>query len=164
MDGALFGGTVRGTADISVAKEDPTLHAPASRWSGIDFPQLTDLYFKYETARGELSGTYELPGFGDDARTMRGAGKIRVANGDVFAIPVFGPLSGLISAIIPGAGYSVAKQATASFTIKDGVIHTDDFKVSGKLFGMLGARRHPISREQTGLRRADQRRAARACC
>ena len=41
-------------------------------------------------------------------------------------------------AIFPGAGYSVAQEANASFTIKDGVIHTDDFKVSGKLFGMLG--------------------------
>ena len=69
---------------------------------------------------------------------MHGAGKISVANGDVFAIPVFGPLSGLIASIIPGAGYSVAKQANASFTIKEGVIQTDDFKVSGKFFGMLG--------------------------
>ena len=44
----------------------------------------------------------------------------------------------MLGRIIPGAGYSVAQKATASFTIKDGVIHTDDFKVSGKLFGMIG--------------------------
>jgi hypothetical protein len=44
----------------------------------------------------------------------------------------------LISAVIPGAGYSLARQAKATFSIKDGVIHTDDFKVSGKLFGMVG--------------------------
>jgi hypothetical protein len=44
----------------------------------------------------------------------------------------------LISAIIPGAGYSLARQAKSTFTIKNGVIHTDDFKVSGKLFGMVG--------------------------
>ena len=47
-------------------------------------------------------------------------------------------VSGLISAVIPGAGYSLARQAKMSFTIRDGVIHTDDFKVSGKLFGMVG--------------------------
>jgi hypothetical protein len=61
-----------------------------------------------------------------------------VANGNVFAIPVLGPLSGIVAAIVPGAGYSVAKQATASFTIKDGIITTKDFKVSGKMFGMIG--------------------------
>jgi hypothetical protein len=120
-----------------VAKDDS--HYTASiAVEGVDFPRLTDLYFKYQTARGELSGTYDFRGIGDDARTINGEGKIRIANGDVFAIPVFGPLSGFVAAIIPGAGYSVAKQASASFTIKSGVIHTEDFKVSGKLFGMLG--------------------------
>jgi hypothetical protein len=137
VQGVLFDGLTRGKADISLAKQDPRYTA-AIAVEGVDFPRLTDLYFKYETARGELSGTYDWQGLGDDARNMRGAGKIKVSNGDVFAIPVFGPLSGLVSAILPGAGYSVAKQATASFTIKEGVIQTKDFKVSGKLFGMVG--------------------------
>ena len=61
-----------------------------------------------------------------------------MTDGDIFAIPVFGPLSGMLSAIIPGAGYSVAHKANASFKVEEGVIHTDDFKVSGKLFGMVG--------------------------
>jgi len=40
---------------------------------------------------------------------------------------------------LPGtAGYSIAHEATASFTIKDGIIHTDDFDVAGKLFSMVG--------------------------
>ena len=37
-----------------------------------------------------------------------------------------------------GVGYSVAHEATAPFTIRNGVIHTDRLKVSGKLFAMLG--------------------------
>ena len=69
---------------------------------------------------------------------MRGNGNAKVADGDIFAIPVFGPLSGLLSAIIPGAGYSQAHKASATFTVEEGVIHTGDFKVSGKLFGMVG--------------------------
>ncbi len=137
VEAALFDGTTRGTADISLAKDDRHYTASVAV-DGIDFPRLTDLYFKYETARGRLSGMYDFQGIGGDARTMRGNGKIKVANGNVFAIPVFGPLSGLVSGIFPGAGYSVATQANAGFTIRDGVIHTDDFKVSGKLFGMVG--------------------------
>lgn len=137
IDGAIFGGVVRGTADISLARGDSKYSATLNI-DGVDFPRLTNLYFDYETARGQLSGNYEFRGIGDDARTMRGTGNVKVANGNVFAIPVFGPLSGLISGIVPGAGYSVAKQATAGFSIADGVIHTEDFTVSGKLFGMLG--------------------------
>ena len=135
--GKLFNGDIKGTADISLAKDDPHYQANLVL-DGIDFPRIADLYFKYETARGRLSGTYDWTGLGSDARSMRGNGSARVNDGDIFAIPVFGPLSGLLSAIIPGVGYSVAHKANASFTVKEGVIHTDDFKASGKLFGMVG--------------------------
>ena len=135
--GGLFEGVVVGTADISLEKANPRYSAELSV-NGIDFPRLTDLYFNYETARGELSGNYAFTGLGDEARTMRGTGKIKVANGNIFAIPIFGPLSGLIGAILPGTGYSVAHQADANFTINDGLIHTDNLKISGKLFGMVG--------------------------
>ena len=135
--GTLFEGQVRGGADISLAKGDEHYHASLSA-EGLNFPVLTDLYFKYESARGRLGGAYDWTGVGDDARSMRGSGKVRVTEGNVFAIPIFGPLSGVLGSIFPGAGYSVAHEANASFTIKEGVIHTDDFKVSGKLFGMVG--------------------------
>ncbi len=137
VQGELFSGTVRGTADISLAKNDPHYHATLAV-EGLDFPTLTDLYFKFHTARGRMSGTYEFDGLGDNARAMHGSGKIQVTEGDIFAIPIFGPLSELIGHIIPGTGYSVAHKANADFTIKDGVAHTSDFKVSGDLFGMVG--------------------------
>jgi hypothetical protein len=137
MEGALFDGIVRGEAGISFAPDDKRHNASISV-EGIDFPRLTKLYFDYETARGQLAGTYDFQGIGGESRAMKGTGKIKVSNGDVFVIPVFGPLSSLIAAIIPGAGYSVAKQATATFTVDEGVIKTNDFKVSGKAFGMIG--------------------------
>ena len=137
IDGKLFGGDVKGTADISLARNDNHYHANLTL-EGVDFPRLADLYFKYKTTRGKLNGAYEWTSVGSDARAMQGRGSANVTEGDVFAIPIFGPLSELTSAIIPGAGYSIAKSAKATFTIKDGVIHTDDFTVSGKLFGMVG--------------------------
>ncbi|HVF71304.1 MAG TPA: AsmA-like C-terminal region-containing protein [Chthoniobacterales bacterium] len=137
MTAKLFNGDVRGGADISLAKNDNRYRANLAL-DGVDFPKLADLYFKHNTAHGRLSGTYEWTGLGSEARLMQGNGNARVTEGDIFAIPVFGPLSELLSAIIPGAGYSLARQAKSTFTIKEGVIHTDDFKVSGKLFGMVG--------------------------
>ena len=137
LQGKLLNGEVRGGADISLEKNDQSYRANVAL-EGVDFPKLADLYFKYETAHGRLSGAYEWTGVGNEPRNMEGRGTARVTEGDIFAIPIFGPLSGLISAVIPGAGYSLARQARATFTIKDGVIHTDDFKVSGKLFGMVG--------------------------
>jgi hypothetical protein len=137
LKGALFSGTVRGTADISLAKNDPHYHAKIAI-ADINFPRLTDLYFNYKTAHGALNGKYDFTGPGSDPRLMQGSGKLEVTNGDVFAIPVFGPLSGILNSIIPGAGYSIAHRGSASFTVKNGIIHTDDFDAAGKLFRLLG--------------------------
>jgi len=133
----LLAGTLHGDANISLARNDPRYRASLSVGE-INFPRLTDLYFKYKTAQGLLRGTYEFNGLGSDWRTMRGSGKVEVSNGDVFAIPIFGPLSGILNHIVPGSGYSIAHKANAKFTVENGVIHTEDFEAAGSLFSMLG--------------------------
>ena len=137
LRGALLAGTLHGNADISLARNDPRYRANISV-SEINFPLLTDLYYNYKTALGLLSGTYDFTGLGSDPRSMRGRGKVEVTNGDVFAIPIFGPLSGILNRILPGSGYSIAHKASADFKIDEGTIHTDDFDADGTLFSMLG--------------------------
>jgi hypothetical protein len=137
LRGALLSGTLRGNADISLARNDPHYQANISV-SEINFPLLTDLYYNYKTALGVLNSTYDFTGLGSDPRTMRGHGKVEVTDGDVFAIPIFGPLSGILNRILPGSGYSTARKATATFKVNEGVIHTDDFDADGALFSMLG--------------------------
>jgi len=137
LRGALLSGTLRGNADVSLAKNDPRYRANISVRE-INFPLLTDLYYNYKTALGLLNGTYDFTGLGSDPRTMRGRGKVEVTNGDVFAIPIFGPLSGILNRILPGSGYSIAHEASADFKVDQGIIHTDDFDADGTLFSMLG--------------------------
>jgi hypothetical protein len=135
--GALLAGTLRGQTEISLARNDPRYRASVSV-SDINFPLLTDLYYNNKTAQGMLSSTYDFTGLGTDWRTMRGHGKVEVSNGDVFAIPIFGPLSGILNLIVPGSGYSIAHKASADFKVENGIIHTDDFEAAGSLFSMLG--------------------------
>ena len=137
LRGGLFAGNVGGNADISLAHGDPHYRAKLAV-DGVDFPRLTDLYYNYKTAHGQLGGTYDFTGLGDKSRAMEGSGKMNVANGDVFAIPVFGPLSGILNLVVPGAGYSIARNASADFTVQKGIIHTENFEVAGKLFSMRG--------------------------
>src|SRR5438477_889911 len=137
LNGGIFSGTVGGSADLSLAKNDRRYRATMAV-DHVDFPKLTDLYFKYKTAVGLMNGHYEWKGTGSDARTMNGKGEVEVRNGDVFAIPLFGPLSDILNKIMPGVGYRVARKANMSFTIKDGVIRTSDFHVDGGTFGMVG--------------------------
>ena len=137
LKGALFGGNVTGKADISLARNDRHYTANMAV-EEADFSKLTDLYFKYKTSQGAFSGKFDFGGLGSDKKALHGSGSVQVTNGNVFAIPVFGPLSDLVNKMFTGMGYSVAREATAPFTVKNGVIHTDNLKVSGKLFSMLG--------------------------
>jgi hypothetical protein len=137
LRGTLFSGDLTGSADISLAKNDRRYTAKIAI-EKADFPKLTDLYFKYKTSQGDLSGHFDFTGVGSDTRFLKGEGLVKVADGNVFAIPIFGPLSELVSKMFAGVGYSVAHEASAPFTIKEGVIHTDKLRVSGKLFAMLG--------------------------
>src|SRR5438270_1354086 len=140
LGGDIFSGTLRGNADISLAKNNPHYHAHLAV-TKVDFPHLTNLYFNYyhyRTARGQVSGAYDFDGFGTDARKMHGTGKVGLTNGDVFAIPVLGPISEILNHIVPGIGYSIARDADTKFTIRDGIIHTDNFNVSGQLFSVVG--------------------------
>ena len=133
----LFSGEVTGKTEISLAHSDPHYDAEVSV-GALDFPRLTDLYSHYKTAEGQLNGHYRFKGLGTDTRRMQGSGAIEVTNGNVFALPVFGPLSEILNAVVPGSGYSIAHSATATFTVRDGMIDTDDFEAAGKLFSMLG--------------------------
>lgn len=137
LSGAIFSGSVQGSADISLAKNDQRYRATITV-DQVDFPRLTDLYFKYKTSTGSMNGRYDWAGTGSDARSMSGKGKVEVRNGDVFAIPLFGPLSDILNKLMPGVGYRVARKANMSFTINDGIIRTPDFHVDGGVFGMVG--------------------------
>ena len=137
LKGRLFSGDLAGSADISLAKNNRQYTAKIEV-EKADFPKLTDLYFKYKTSQGDLSGRFDFSGVGSDARFLKGDGLVKVTDGNVFAIPILGPLSELVNTMFSGVGYSVAHEASMPFTIKEGIIHTDKLRVSGKLFAMLG--------------------------
>ncbi|MBA3960832.1 MAG: hypothetical protein H0X40_02890 [Chthoniobacterales bacterium] len=137
LKGGLFSGDLSGSADISLARNDHHYTAKLAV-EKVDFPTVTDLYFKYKTSQGELGGDFDFGGDGGERAALYGTGKVEVRNGNVFAIPVFGPLSELMNKFFSGAGYSVAHEATAPFTIRNGVIHTEKLKVAGTLFAMVG--------------------------
>jgi hypothetical protein len=133
----LYGGTMKGEADVSLIKARPG-HVADLKFTDVDFTSLTKLYFDYDESQGKLNGTYRFTGAGDDARVMRGEGELTVTEGNVFAIPFLGPLSEILNKIVPGMGYNRARRASTKFTLGDGVITTKGFVVEGRGFSMIG--------------------------
>ncbi len=138
LSASVFGGRLRGEADISIVKGKPG-HNVTLQVENMDFASLTKLYFNYDGSRGKMDGRYTFSGRGDDPRVMRGHGEIELHDGNVFAIPFLGPFSGILNSIVPGMGHDVAHRASAAFTISEGVIATDKLVVEGVGFSMIGA-------------------------
>lgn len=132
----LFGGDVALKADVSVAPGDGRFGASV-HLQGVDFKQLTKVYFGYDESSGDLTGDYSFRAVGGDELAMTGKGNLLIT-GNVLAMPVLGPLSLLLSEVIPGFGYQSARQATADFTVEKGIITTKDLLIQGKGFDMIG--------------------------
>src|SRR5581483_10407343 len=82
--------------------------------SDVDFASITKLYFDYTDSQGLLDGSFNFGGKSDDPWQLYGTGMVRVAEGNVFAIPVLGPFSGILNAIVPGMGYNVAHDGSCT--------------------------------------------------
>jgi hypothetical protein len=104
----------------------------------MDFAKLSRLYTGYDDSKGLLNTHFLWRGEGDEGRRVDGSGELSITDGNVFAIPFLGPLSSLMSQVIPGLGYSMAHKATASFTVKNGTFNTQNLKIEGLGFQVLG--------------------------
>lgn len=133
----LYGGEASVKAKVSVAPNDPSFSTDLTL-DHIDFPSLTKLYFGYSKSDGRMSGAYSFDASLRNPSQMRGHGNIRVEDGHVMSIPLFGPLSVVIGTIIPGAGHENARLATADFTIANQLITTKNLDIQGSGFELFG--------------------------
>jgi hypothetical protein len=133
----LYGGTTRLKADIATGQPNARQKMSVNL-SKVNFETLTRLYFDYKDSKGVVSGNYDFSFVPGNARAMSGGGNLIVENGNVFAIPVLGPLSVILDTIIPGAGYQTARKATCDFRVGNGEIRTDNLDVIGQGFSMIG--------------------------
>jgi hypothetical protein len=83
-----------------------------------------------------------LSGNAGDITTLDGQGTASISNGNLFSIPLFGPLSTSIAKARPGQvreGANVAREARATLRIEDGVIRSDDFEALTDSFRVRAA-------------------------
>jgi hypothetical protein len=133
----LFGGAVALKANVSIAPGNGSYGADVTL-NNIDFKSITKLYFDYDTSQGKLSGEYHFKTITGNDYAMQGAGNLLIKDGNVLALPIFGPLSSLMNDLIPGLGNQWARRATADFTVKEGVINTKNLSIQSAGFSMIG--------------------------
>lgn len=126
----LYKGPVRGKFDVRYGGE--SVVKGELDWTRLSLPEISrDCGFE-KTAKGLVTGRIDLEQRGKGTAGLNGEGLIALENGELFSVPIFGPLSPVLSAVLANkkAGFQEAKEAFCTFRVKDGVLRTTDFLTS----------------------------------
>lgn len=99
------------------------------QWTRLSLPEIARIYQFEQEAGGLLTGRAEFAGTSGTIRDLTGHGTLALEDGELFAVPIFGPLSPLISGVLSNrnAGFETARDAFCTYTIKNGTLVTSDF-------------------------------------
>ncbi len=124
----VFGGKIQGKFSYQTGSK----LSGELAWTKLDVLELSNTYgLKMETG-GNLTGRIDFGITGGKLSTMHGEGLIAMEEGELFSVPIFGPLSTVASTVVNDKrlGYEKAKSAFCNFTIKEGIAQIRDFQSS----------------------------------
>ncbi|MES2996608.1 MAG: AsmA-like C-terminal region-containing protein [Verrucomicrobiota bacterium] len=130
-----FQGTAAGTITHSRGVLRTDMH-----WSGLSVTEIAKAYDLQMKSDGELTGRVDCTSTDGKIRTLNGNGLLALEKAELFSVPMFGPLSRLVRTALNSerAGYERAKSAFFTFTIRDGVVSTADFRTSTRSLAFAG--------------------------
>jgi hypothetical protein len=136
----LLGGTfsMEGALDLS-AKPHP--YRGQVNINGVSFKRFAQIYAPTHESEGDLTGHFNFTGILDDWRALKGNGVTIILNGNLYALPILGPLTPLLGALLPSPirGYNIAKEANCTFRVADGFIVTDDIEALTSTFRLVSS-------------------------
>jgi hypothetical protein len=120
----VFGGPVE--AQI-VSRSNGLLEGEVN-WSALSLPEIAATYGS-ELKVGDLTGRVGFSLRSGRLSTLEGEGLLALEKGELFSVPMFGPLSPAIAAALGDrrAGFERAKDAFSTFRIRNGVLRSEDF-------------------------------------
>jgi hypothetical protein len=130
LDFRLFGGLVRGSLE-SLTSGSRNIRGEFD-WTRLSLPELSKAYGFESQPKGQITGRLDFTLLGEDVSGLDGAGHIALENGELFEVPIFGPLSPVISTVLGRrkAGFQEANDAFCTFTLKKGILSTLDFRTA----------------------------------
>jgi hypothetical protein len=107
--------------------------------NALSFKEFSRTYTPDYETEGDLTGHVNFNGKFGDWTTLRGDGVAIIVNGNLYAVPILGPLTPLLGGFLPSPikGYNVAKEANCTFTIQNGFVFTEDLEALTTAFRLV---------------------------
>ena len=128
LSAIVFGGPVAG----SFVNSSETGLSGDLNWSKLSLAGLSSTYGFDMKGTGQMTGRIDFSLKDGDVSSMSAEGLVGLENAELFSVPVFGPLSSVMSKVLNDkrAGFERAKSAFFTFTIRKGILQTQDFQTA----------------------------------
>lgn len=106
------------------------------RLDDVSFQRFAQIYSKTAETEGDLTGHFRFEGREENWKQLKGEGAAIILNGNLYAVPILGPLTPLLDNLLPGKikDYNVATEANCTFQVADGFVITDNFEALTSVF------------------------------
>ncbi len=145
LKGGIFGGRIELDYDVKNVRSPNAPFEMAATIRGVPLERVTRHYGEAGEITGSVDADFRLSGEAGRIPSFAGEGRARISEGQLFAIPVLGPLSKLLpsgngnGSKGAGNGGNIAKEASASFRVEKGVLVTRDIEALTKSFRVKAA-------------------------
>ena len=147
-----FRGSGAGALTVEENPQGKTLIEGGIRWDNMSLSEIGQKFSFEKEALGTITGRMDFRTFAGDTGSLNGKGVIGLKNGQLFNVPIFGPLSLPLGTIL-GKEYSheQARDASATFIVKDGAVFTKDLLTSTPSTTFVGEGFIDLSKDEMDL-------------
>lgn len=132
-----FQGPCKGNLTVQLKQQ---AYQGGLQWSRLHLKDLGALYHFKNADQGLLTGRLDYSGQGKDIRQFNGKGSIGLERGNLFSIPMMGPLSPLIGTVLGDKNPTneQAENASCTFAVRKGVVYSDNFLANTRSLTFTG--------------------------
>lgn len=142
----VFDGDIR--ASLVSRTGPPSKLSGAIDWTELDLEGIGKSYKFKSKPPGRLTGRADFTLTGQDVKGLDAEGHIALEKAQLFDVPVLGPLSPVIAAVLGNrrAGFQEANSAFCTFRIRDGVMASNDFLTTTRSLVFTGDGRADLNK------------------
>lgn len=133
---AFYGGKADWEGAFKFDPNDIADFSFRSHFEGADLkPLVNDLFFTTNHMEGTLSGELTITSARtDDPLSWNGYGSVKLYDGFLWSIPIFGVFSPMLDSINSGLGSSRITAGTATYTVTNSVVYTPNMEARATAF------------------------------
>ncbi|BDS05277.1 hypothetical protein NT6N_03170 [Oceaniferula spumae] len=147
-----FQGPASGSLTVRTDRHPPTYNGEF-QWSRLHLKDIGKLYRFDNAERGLLTGRMDFNGQGDNMRMFNGKGSLGLERGNLFSVPMLGPISPLVGAVLGKRNPTrqQAEDASCTYVIRRGIVYSNDFLATTRSLKFTGEGSIDLQQKQINL-------------